>query len=263
MICFWTGFLPGLSMPAVGGANLPPASMNSSMNATAPISSNNTNTTNNNNNSSNNNNMNSSIQSTGNGTTTPNLNVGAFRPKPIEELLMPQHDKPTKGTPPPPPQSQPPSSSSATSTPSSLPPQQMSMSEQKSNLASAFNKSMDPNLKNIARYEKWVQMSFEIDRHILIASMFVCYYSAHGHRWPQLVHRKVHRLRVSQNQRRPWTHSSNSKTEPKRKQIGRRCSNRLRWSSAVTKRPSKSANKSNRRNERRSIGKVERYHFDV
>lgn len=107
--------------------------------------------------------MNSSIQSTGNGTTTPTMNVGAFRPKPIEELLMPQHDKPTKGTPQPP-QQQPLSSSSATSTPTSLPPQQMSMSEQKSNLASAFNKSMDPNLKNIARYEKCVQK--EIDRHI-------------------------------------------------------------------------------------------------
>lgn len=131
-----------------GLTNLPPASMNSSINTTAPISSNNANTTNNNNNS--NNNMNNSIQSTGNGTTTPNMTVGAFRPKPIEELLMPQHDKPTKGTPPPPPPQS--TSSSTTATPSSLP-QQMSMSEQKSNLASAFNKSLDPSIKNIARYK--------------------------------------------------------------------------------------------------------------
>lgn len=148
--------MSGLSMPSVGGTNLPPASMNSSINTTAPISSNNANTTNNNNNSSNNNNMNSSIQSTGNGTTTPNLNVGAFRPKPIEELLMPQHDKTTKGTPTPLPPQPPQSSSSVISTPSSLPPQQMSMSEQKSNLASAFNKSLDPNIKNLARYGKRV-----------------------------------------------------------------------------------------------------------
>lgn len=76
--------------------------------------------------------MNSSIQqSTGNGITTPNLSAGPFRPKPIEELLMPQLDK--KSTPPP-------------------VPQQMPMSEQKSNMPSSFNKSMDPNIKNtIAR----------------------------------------------------------------------------------------------------------------
>lgn len=93
--------------------------MNNSVNATAPINSNNSNS------------MNSSMQSTGNGVTTPNLSVGAFRPKPIEELLMPQHDK--------------------KSTPPSLPPQ-MPMSDQKPHLANAFNKSMDPAIKNtIAR----------------------------------------------------------------------------------------------------------------
>lgn len=76
--------------------------------------------------------MNSSIQSTGNGVTTPNLGSSnrPFRPKPIEELLMPQLEK--KGTPP------------------SLPPQ-MPMSEQKTNLPSTFNKSMDPNVQKLAR----------------------------------------------------------------------------------------------------------------
>lgn len=75
--------------------------------------------------------MNSSNMSTGNGATAPNLSACPFRPKPIEELLMPQHEK--------------------KSTPPSLP-QQMSTSDQKPNLANAFNKSMDPALKNtIAR----------------------------------------------------------------------------------------------------------------
>lgn len=73
--------------------------------------------------------MNSSIQSTGNGATAPILSVGPFRPKPIEELLMPQHDK--KTTPPAP---------------------QMPMSDQKPNLANAFNKSLDSNInKTLAR----------------------------------------------------------------------------------------------------------------
>lgn len=76
--------------------------------------------------------MNSSIQSTGNGITTPNMSVGSFRPKPIEELLMPTHDK--KTTPPPIPQQIPP------------------VSDQKPILPAAFNKSIDPNVKNsIAR----------------------------------------------------------------------------------------------------------------
>lgn len=110
--------MSGLTTSSAG--NLPSTPMKNSVNATAPINSNNSN-----------NNMNSSMQSTGNGVTTPNLSVGAFRPKPIEELLMPQHDK--KGTPP------------------ALPPQ-MPMSDQKPNLANAFNKSMDPAIKNtIAR----------------------------------------------------------------------------------------------------------------
>ncbi|XP_055307981.1 bromodomain-containing protein 3-like isoform X3 [Sitodiplosis mosellana] len=108
------GFMPGLT---TSSGNMPPLQMNNSVNATAPINSNNSN-----------NSMNSSMQSTGNGVTTPNLGVGAFRPKPIEELLMPQHDK--KSTPPP-----------------ALPPQ-MPMSDQKPNLANAFNKSMDPAIKN-------------------------------------------------------------------------------------------------------------------
>lgn len=136
--------MPGLTIPPVGA--MPPSSMNNSMNASAPISSNNSNTANNNNNS--NNNMNNSIQSAGNGTSTQNLSAGPFRPKPIEELLMPQHDKPTKGTPPP---SLPPLSSALTTPTSSSVPQQMPMSEQKSNMSSAFNKSMDPNIKNLAR----------------------------------------------------------------------------------------------------------------
>lgn len=114
-------FMSGLTTSTA--ANLPPASMNNSVNVTTPINSNNTNT--------NNNSMNSSIQSTGNGVTTPNIGTRPFRPKPIEELLMPQHDK--KGTPP------------------SLPPQQMPMSEQKPNLPSTFNKSMDPNVQKLAR----------------------------------------------------------------------------------------------------------------
>lgn len=114
------GFIPGLTTTPSG--NLPPASMNSSV-VTAPINSNNSNT--------NNNNMNSSIQSAGNGVTTPNMTAGPIRAKPIEELLMPQHDK--------------------KSTPPALPPQ-MPMSEPKQNFANAFNKSMDPNInKTIAR----------------------------------------------------------------------------------------------------------------
>lgn len=122
------GFMSNLTTPSAG--NLPPTSINPSANVTTPITSN-INTTNNNNNNSNNN-MNSSIQSTGNGMTTPNLSAGPFRPKPIEELLMPQHDKKT--------------------TPPSVPPPQMPMVDQKPNLPSAFNKSMDPNIKNtIAR----------------------------------------------------------------------------------------------------------------
>lgn len=115
------GFMPGLT---TSSGNLPPASLNSSINATAPINSNSNSNTNNNN-------MNSSIPSTGNGITAPNLSVGPFRPKPIEELLMPQHDK--KGTPP-------------------ALPQQIPMSDQKPNLSNAFNKSMDPSInKTIAR----------------------------------------------------------------------------------------------------------------
>ncbi|XP_031638394.1 homeotic protein female sterile-like isoform X2 [Contarinia nasturtii] len=109
------GFMTGLT---TSSGNLPPVAMNSSVNAIAPINSNNTNT--------NNNNMNSSNMMTGNGVTAPNLNVGLFRPKPIEELL-PQHDK--KNTPP-------------------ALPQQMPMNEQKSNLSNTFNKSMDPAIKN-------------------------------------------------------------------------------------------------------------------
>lgn len=115
----FSGFMSGLT---TSSGNLPPASLNSSINATAPINSNSSNTNNNNN-------LNSSIQSTGNGITAPNLSAGPFRPKPIEELLMPQHDK--KSTP---------------------PAQQMPMSDQKPNLANAFNKSMDPSInKTLAR----------------------------------------------------------------------------------------------------------------
>lgn len=66
-------------------ANLPPPSLNTSVNAIGPISSSNTN-----------NNTNTLTQSSGNGVTTPTtLNPGSFRPKPIEELLMPTHDKKT------------------------------------------------------------------------------------------------------------------------------------------------------------------------
>lgn len=77
--------------------------------------------------------MNSSNMSTGNGITTPNLSAGPFRPKPIEELLMPQHDK--------------------KNTPTGLP-QQTPLSDPKPNSSTAFNKSMDPAIKStIARYK--------------------------------------------------------------------------------------------------------------
>lgn len=113
-----------MSNLTTSSGNLPSVAMNSSVNAIAPMNSNNSNI--------NNNNMNSSNMSTGNGVSAPNLSVGLFRPKPIEELL-PQHEK--KNTPPPLPQQM-----------------NQSLNEQKPNLANAFNKSMDPVIKNtIAR----------------------------------------------------------------------------------------------------------------
>lgn len=124
---FEIGFMSNLTTSTPG--NLPQTPIIPSANVVTPITSNNSTTNNNNNNS--NNNMNSSIQSTGNGITTPNMSVGSFRPKPIEELLMPAHDK--KATPPP-------------------VPQQIPVSDQKPNLPAVFNKSIDPNVKNsIAR----------------------------------------------------------------------------------------------------------------
>lgn len=120
------------------------SSINNSVNTAAQLNNNNNNNanmnTNNNSNSSNNSNVFTTTPPLTN--TTPTLSAGSFRPKPIEELLMPSHDKKT-----------PPSTSSLPQQQQQQPqqPQQPQQTmEQKPNMPHAF---IDPNVKNaIARF---------------------------------------------------------------------------------------------------------------
>lgn len=123
------------TVPSSSSANLPPSTTVNSQNAIGPL-----NTSNTSNNSSGGrvpndpSNFGASLNQSGNGVTTPTtINPGTFRPKPIEELLMPTHDKKT----PPPLLAQQQQSSQPTP-----------VSDQKPNMVHPFNKSMDKNLKN-------------------------------------------------------------------------------------------------------------------